>query len=92
MGRTGSDLWGWTCSDKADSIQAEFAALVNFSRFCDIQVSPVLRCLSHMMRGVCSKLTIMFLADWILVREYSSSWPCGSDCGGVLPGVEKAKA
>ena len=34
----------------------------------------------------------MFLADWIVVREYSSSWPCDSDCGGVLPGVEKAKA
>ena len=41
VGRTGNDLWGWTCSDKADSIQEEFAAVVDFSRFCDIQVSPV---------------------------------------------------
>ncbi|MCJ1353613.1 MAG: hypothetical protein MMC33_003600 [Icmadophila ericetorum] len=37
IGKTGSDLWGWSCSDKADSIQAEFKALVDFNHFCNIQ-------------------------------------------------------
>lgn len=37
-GNTGSDLWGWTCSDGADGIQEVFRAVINFDDFCKVQV------------------------------------------------------
>ncbi|MCJ1245192.1 hypothetical protein MMC30_002393 [Trapelia coarctata] len=36
-GNTGSDLWGWTCSDGADGIQEAFRAVINFDDFCKVQ-------------------------------------------------------
>lgn len=41
MGKTGSDLWGWSCGDKAAAIQSEFQSQVDFSGLCNIQVSSV---------------------------------------------------
>jgi len=29
------DIWGWTCSDTADKIQAEFQNIVDFNHFCN---------------------------------------------------------
>ncbi|MCJ1379940.1 hypothetical protein MMC17_003043 [Xylographa soralifera] len=37
LGKTGNDLWGWTCSDKADQIQDQFQAVVDFDNFCNVQ-------------------------------------------------------
>lgn len=37
-GNTGSDLWGWTCSDGADGIQQAFQSVINFDDFCKVQV------------------------------------------------------
>ena len=37
IGRTTSDLWGWSCSPKANEIQAVFPE-VNFQFFCSTQV------------------------------------------------------
>ncbi|MCJ1390632.1 hypothetical protein MMC18_003493 [Xylographa bjoerkii] len=37
LGKTGNDLWGWTCSDKADQIQDQFQAVVDFNNFCNVQ-------------------------------------------------------
>ena len=34
-----NDLWGWTCSEQADAIQAEFNDVVGFSSLCNLQVS-----------------------------------------------------
>ena len=34
-----NDLWGWTCSPAARLIQKEFAAEIDFDRFCKVQVS-----------------------------------------------------
>ena len=34
-----NDLWGWTCSEEADAIQAEFNDVVGFSSLCNLQVS-----------------------------------------------------
>ena len=36
LGKTGSDLWGWSCDPKADAIQEIFPE-VNFSFFCGVQ-------------------------------------------------------
>jgi len=36
VGKTGSDLWGWSCSSKAGAIQQNFLE-VDFSFSCDIQ-------------------------------------------------------
>ena len=36
LGKTGSDLWGWTCDPKADAIQDIFPE-VNFSFLCGVQ-------------------------------------------------------
>ena len=43
-----NDLWGWTCSEEADAIQAEFNDVVGFSSLCNIQVShkPIARLIS----------------------------------------------
>ncbi|MCJ1406791.1 hypothetical protein MMC19_000860 [Ptychographa xylographoides] len=37
VGKTGNDLWGWTCSTKAAAIQSEFEVVINFQSFCDVQ-------------------------------------------------------
>ena len=46
IGKDGNDLWGWTCSPKAQKIQGEFRDVINFERFCSIQVSLLLANLS----------------------------------------------
>jgi len=33
-----NDLWGWTCSTKADDIQAAFHGVVSFDALCRVQV------------------------------------------------------
>lgn len=38
LGRTGNDLWGWSCSDKADAVQDLFKGVVNFEGLCKLQV------------------------------------------------------
>ena len=38
LGKTGDDLWGWSCSDSADAIQKAFENDVNFSSLCKLQV------------------------------------------------------
>ena len=38
LGNTGNDLWGWTCSDKADQIQDQFEAVIDFDNLCNVQV------------------------------------------------------
>ena len=37
-----NDLWGWSCSEKAAAIQAEFNDVVDFSSLCNLQVSSKL--------------------------------------------------
>lgn len=37
-GKTGHDLWGWSCSAKAQKIQEPFKDVVNFGRYCHLQV------------------------------------------------------
>ena len=34
-----NDLWGWTCSEEAAAIQAEFNDVIGFSSVCNLQVS-----------------------------------------------------
>jgi hypothetical protein len=36
---TGNDLWGYTCSDKADAIQDEVKSYLNYNTLCVTQVS-----------------------------------------------------
>lgn len=36
-----NDLWGWSCSDKADALQSEFNGVITFSTLCSIQVRAV---------------------------------------------------
>lgn len=38
-GKTGDDLWGWSCGDKAKAVQEAFKTELNFQALCDIQVS-----------------------------------------------------
>jgi hypothetical protein len=38
LGKTGDDLWGWSCSDSAKAIQKAFESDVNFSSLCKLQV------------------------------------------------------
>lgn len=38
-GRTGKDLWGWSCSAKAAQTQAAFLGVVDFQRTCHIQTA-----------------------------------------------------
>lgn len=37
--KTGDDLWGWSCSDRAKAIQFAFKSDLDFSALCNIQVS-----------------------------------------------------
>ena len=37
-GKTGKDLWGWSCSDKAKLIQPDFEGVVDFAKYCRLQV------------------------------------------------------
>jgi hypothetical protein len=37
-----NDLWGWTCSPAAMKIQKEFAGVVDFDKFCNVQVSVLI--------------------------------------------------
>ena len=46
IGKTESDLWGWTCSDKADAIQEQFQNVVDFGKLCDTQVCGFFLCSS----------------------------------------------
>jgi hypothetical protein len=39
MGRTESSLWGYSCSDKSDAIQAQVKSYLNFGKLCTMQVS-----------------------------------------------------
>lgn len=36
---TGKDLWGYTCSSRADELQAQVQSFVNFGKLCTLQVS-----------------------------------------------------
>ena len=47
VGKTGNDLWGWTCSTKAAAIQSEFEVVINFQSFCDVQVRSAFITLHH---------------------------------------------
>ena len=38
VGKTGDDLWGWSCSENADNIQDLFKGVVNFNGLCKLQV------------------------------------------------------
>ena len=38
-GKTGEDLWGWSCSTKAEQIQTAFLGVVDFKRSCHIQTA-----------------------------------------------------
>jgi hypothetical protein len=42
IGKTGDDLWGWSCSHKARSIQSLFEGVVDFRMACTLQVSCAL--------------------------------------------------
>ena len=33
-----NDLWGWTCSEGASKIQADFEGVVDFDKYCSVQV------------------------------------------------------
>lgn len=33
-----NDLWGWSCSEESDKLQAQFNGVVNFSPLCTLQV------------------------------------------------------
>ena len=85
LGQTGNDLWGWTCSDKADQIQDQFQAVIDFNNFCNVQVC------APTARFIVGKLTIAIVVLCLDI-EYRSS--CCSDCnwGGILPGLETYEA
>ncbi|KAH8686073.1 hypothetical protein BGZ60DRAFT_396834 [Tricladium varicosporioides] len=36
-GRTGNDLWGYSCSDKADAIQEQVKDFIDFGKLCTMQ-------------------------------------------------------
>ena len=38
LGKTGQDLWGWSCSDKARAIQETLDIDLNFTQLCMLQV------------------------------------------------------
>ena len=37
--KTKKDLWGWSCSEKADAIQGLYDGVVPFNSLCQLQVS-----------------------------------------------------
>jgi hypothetical protein len=37
MAQTGTDLWGYTCSSRADEIQVQVQSFVNFGKLCNLQ-------------------------------------------------------
>lgn len=39
MANNGNDLWGYSCSDQADQIQAEVRSFLDFGKLCTMQVS-----------------------------------------------------
>jgi len=41
VGKTGDDLWGWSCSSGAEEIQSLFKDELNFSALCKTQVSSI---------------------------------------------------
>ncbi len=41
MANNGNDLWGYSCSDKADQIQAEVQGFLNFGKLCTMQMGLI---------------------------------------------------
>jgi len=39
IGKTGKDLWGWSCSEKAQQIQFAFKGVIDFKKACNVQTS-----------------------------------------------------
>ena len=60
VGKTGNDLWGWSCSSKAKNIQDVFPE-VNFDFFCSLQSNAWIASLAQL--GVfCITVIVYFLA------------------------------
>lgn len=51
-GGKSDDLWGWTCSPAASSIQKEFADEVDFDRYCNVQSAGWFVGLAQVAAGV----------------------------------------
>ena len=85
LGKTGNDLWGWTCSDKADQIQDQFQAVIDFNNFCNVQVcSPIA---THSFCEL-TIATVVICMD----TEYCPSCCPGYNSSRILPGLETYEA
>ncbi|MCJ1225297.1 hypothetical protein MMC12_001946 [Toensbergia leucococca] len=86
FGKNVHDLWGWSCSEKAQNIQGEFRDVVDFSRFCTIQVGKV-HCAGFLQQADESACI-----DRILVYEHHTSGYRLSNVIRVRLGMEKIEA
>lgn len=87
-GNTGSDLWGWTCSDGADGIQEVFKAVINFDDFCKVQVG----CGRKPQSVMAWEWLTVRTADVCVVRQHRAGCVGDSDDNGVCLDVSADKA
>ena len=69
-----NDLWGWTCSEAAQKIQAEFAPVVHFDSYCSLQVrdparasQPTCATTDHLFRGQTGSFGLSILQAIVLL-------------------------
>ncbi|MCJ1233430.1 hypothetical protein MMC14_001386 [Varicellaria rhodocarpa] len=61
-GKTGHDLWGWTCDAKAQEIQPEFKEVIDFNHYCGIQSASWYVSLAMAVLAVL--LMVAYIMEW----------------------------
>ena len=91
-GRTESDLWGWSCSDKADAIQEQFSSVVDFGKLCDTQVCSTISPFPGVFEFGSGRRLMGEIADECLVYEYGAGRAGDNDVGDLGTCVEEGEA
>ncbi|KAL5330711.1 hypothetical protein ACEPPN_000230 [Leptodophora sp. 'Broadleaf-Isolate-01'] len=62
MAETGNDLWGYTCSARADEIQAQVKSFVSFGKLCNLQggawYASILQAIAYLLAFIITFLAL----------------------------------
>jgi len=78
VGKTGDDLWGWSCSEKAALIQPDFPEL-HFQTLCNIQSGSWYFTIVE----VSVKITFAIVHYWFYRKDSDAKWKLGGKLGDI---------
>ncbi|KAH7333211.1 hypothetical protein BKA65DRAFT_538908 [Rhexocercosporidium sp. MPI-PUGE-AT-0058] len=62
MAETGTDLWGYTCSSRADEIESQVKAYVSFGKLCNLQTgawyASILQAIAYLLTFIITLLAL----------------------------------